>query len=366
MFLIDVISFNRATELARVLSCPAELFIKWKLTHELHCALTKNKNMCLEKRNLSQSLTSSTGFNVYVKKLARQHQPPYDTSEDEYDEHDLNSIPPENNTNDIFYYTTVSGSRDIIMHSKRIFVEPIVVTNNGFFYLGPVYKHETQVVQYILDYGNNNDSSQPQILDATAELERVSQNQQQLEQVQAEKVRARVQAFGQIEALIEGGEKSLVFLVHEWERLEKENMATQERVASENVADDTNDNSSQPLILDDTQKQFVKTILSARNGVHILTGGAGTGKTRTILELLRLNTGYTYICAPTGKAVANIRQKLVYDNDLFFISTIHFVLYNENAKNLFREASLIIIDEFSMVDLPLFSRLLTQVYGTPR
>ena len=70
-----------------------------------------------------------------------------------------------------------------------------------------------------------------------AELERVHQNQQKVDQVEAVKVEARVQAFGQIEALIEGGANSTVSLVHQWEWLEVENVAAQEleRVASESV-----------------------------------------------------------------------------------------------------------------------------------
>ena len=68
-----------------------------------------------------------------------------------------------------------------------------------------------------------------------AALERVRQHQQ--ERVEAGKVAARVQAFGQIEARIERGANSTVSLVHQWEWLEAETVAVQEleRVASESV-----------------------------------------------------------------------------------------------------------------------------------
>lgn len=172
------------------------------------------------------------------------------------------------------------------MPSKRMLAEPVVVTDDGFFYVARVYKQETKVLRYILDngvHGNTENSSQ-----------------------------------------------------------------------------------LQPLNLDDIQTQFVKTVLSAHGGVYILTGGAGTGKTRTIMELLRLYHGSTYVCAPTGKAVSNIKQKLidVTESDNFSLSTIHFVLYNNNAQIRLRNAGLIIIDEFSMVDLSLFSRLLKHVNAT--
>ena len=291
LFLIDVISFDRAAHLARVLCCPVQVRIKWNLKHELHLALTRKGHMCLHTQHLSQSLTRNPGFNAYVATLATQQRqtPLYNYVPPENNNaHDPNYIPPENEYNAFFFYTALSGgARDIIKQSKRMITEPVVVTDDGFLYLGPVYRYETKVVRYILNYG----------------------------------VRS-------------------------------------------NKCNNTNDSCQlQPLNLDDAQSQFVRTVLSANGGVHVLTGGAGTGKTRTIMELLRLYPGRTYVCAPTGKAVSNIKQKLVHDadDDFFSLSTIHCVLYSSNAQIRLGNARLIIIDEFSMVDLCLFSRLLRHV-----
>jgi hypothetical protein len=286
LFLIDVISFDRAADLARVLCCPVELRIKWNLKHELHLALTRKGHMCMQTRHLSQSLARNPGFTAYVATLAtRQRQTPLYNYVPPEKNNDPNYIPPENEYNAFFFYTTLSGARDIIKQSKRMITEPVVVTDDGFLYLGPVYRYETHVVRYILDYG----------------------------------------------------------------------------VRGNNTIDSCQ---LQPLNLDDAQSQFVRTVLSAHGGVHVLTGGAGTGKTRTIMELLRLYTGSKYVCAPTGKAVSNIKQKLVHDAD--WLSTIHCVLYSSNAQIRLGNARLIIIDEFSMVDLKLFSRLLMHVDDKPR
>ena len=131
------------------------------------------------------------------------------------------------------------------------------------------------------------------------------------------------------------------------------------------------------LSLDSAQLAFIDTVMRTDGGVHILTGGAGTGKTRTIMGLLQRFDQRTYVCAPTGKAISNIRQKLIEENSLLvryecedetshengsiFLSTIHRILYNETDAWQFSTASLVVIDEFSMVDLSLFSRVLAHV-----
>ena len=103
----------------------------------------------------------------------------------------------------------------------------------------------------------------------------------------------------------------------------------------------------------------------------IITGGPGTGKTTivsSIIELYKRVHKLTYsslmedivLLAPTGRASKRLTEK-----SLFPASTIHsFLKWNKEtdkfAVNEFNKskAKLVIIDEASMVDVPLFNSLL--------
>ncbi len=112
--------------------------------------------------------------------------------------------------------------------------------------------------------------------------------------------------------------------------------------------------------------------LSVMNGVMILTGGPGTGKTTTINELIRLflrQQMSVLLAAPTGRAAKRMTETTGYE-----ASTIHRLLeitangdddlervyFQRNEENPL-EADVIIIDEMSMVDLPLFHALVSAV-----
>lgn len=125
------------------------------------------------------------------------------------------------------------------------------------------------------------------------------------------------------------------------------------------------------LLLDELQKKAV--LESVRNGLFILSGGPGTGKTTTINTMIRffVSEGMDiFLAAPTGRAAKRMTEATGYE-----ARTIHRMLeingaLSEEQKNQVRferneenplEADVIIIDEMSMVDLPLFQSLLRAV-----
>jgi len=117
-----------------------------------------------------------------------------------------------------------------------------------------------------------------------------------------------------------------------------------------------------PLIFDGEnlyiQRYFVyqSRILKRLNELqlHIITGGPGTGKTTSLAKILknRLNEKIL-LAAPTGKAAFRMKESLASQGIELEAKTIHRLL---NRKPL--EANIIAIDECSMVDLPLMSKLL--------
>ena len=122
------------------------------------------------------------------------------------------------------------------------------------------------------------------------------------------------------------------------------------------------------ISLDDLQKKAV--IESVSNGVFILTGGPGTGKTTTINAMIRYfeSEGLEfYLAAPTGRAAKRMTETTGYE-----AKTLHRLLElngPSNAENTFAagfaknednpiEADVVIVDEMSMVDMFIFQALL--------
>ena len=129
------------------------------------------------------------------------------------------------------------------------------------------------------------------------------------------------------------------------------------------------------LQLDDMQRQAV--IEAVRHGVMILTGGPGTGKTTTINAMIQFfeSEGLDiYLAAPTGRAAKRMTEATGYE-----ARTIHRMLelahvpddderqmyYGRNEENPL-EVDVIILDEMSMVDLPLMHVLLRAVVAGTR
>ena len=124
------------------------------------------------------------------------------------------------------------------------------------------------------------------------------------------------------------------------------------------------------LELDSMQRTAV--VEAAGNGVLILTGGPGTGKTTTINAMIHYfeSEGMNLLlAAPTGRAAKRMTEATGYE-----AQTIHRLLEvsgnpeEEEQKNGFLrnrenplDADVVIIDELSMVDLPLMHALLDAV-----
>lgn len=121
--------------------------------------------------------------------------------------------------------------------------------------------------------------------------------------------------------------------------------------------------------LDELQREAV--LGAVRNGVFLLTGGPGTGKTTTINAMIRYfeSEGLDImLAAPTGRAAKRMTETTGCE-----ASTIHRMLelqggpeqgergtFQRNEENPL-ETDVIIIDEMSMVDLSLFHALLKAV-----
>ena len=127
---------------------------------------------------------------------------------------------------------------------------------------------------------------------------------------------------------------------------------------------------NEQIELDPMQHRAV--IESIKHGLLVLTGGPGTGKTTTINTMIRFfdSEGMSILlAAPTGRAAKRMTEATGYE-----AQTIHRLLevnvnpeeedsvggFLRNRQNPL-EADVIIIDEMSMVDLPLMHALLSAI-----
>lgn len=119
--------------------------------------------------------------------------------------------------------------------------------------------------------------------------------------------------------------------------------------------------------LDEHQVQAVKE--AVRNGLLIITGGPGTGKTTTINTIIRyfeIEGMNIFLAAPTGRAAKRMSETTGFE-----ARTIHRMLelnggmegsagFERNETNPL-ETDVVIIDEMSMVDITLMNSLLKAI-----
>ena len=149
----------------------------------------------------------------------------------------------------------------------------------------------------------------------------------------------------------------------ESENLPSQDMAIRKRL--ERMAENLS------MELDELQLKAVEE--SIKNGLFILSGGPGTGKTTTINMIIRYfeSEGMDiFLAAPTGRAAKRMTEATGFD-----AKTIHRLLelnsalsgddsrkanFERNQENPL-EADVVIIDEMSMVDIQLFQALLKAI-----
>ena len=118
------------------------------------------------------------------------------------------------------------------------------------------------------------------------------------------------------------------------------------------------------LILAASQREAVR--LALRSKVLVITGGPGVGKTtlvNAILEILRARTQNIALAAPTGRAAKRMREATGLE-----AKTLHRLLEADPARGGFKrheehqlDCELLVVDEVSMVDVPLLHSLLKAV-----
>ena len=124
------------------------------------------------------------------------------------------------------------------------------------------------------------------------------------------------------------------------------------------------------IVLDELQKNAV--MAAARNGVLVVTGGPGTGKTTTINAMIKYfeNQGCDIrLAAPTGRAAKRMTEATGYDaQTIHRLLELSGVLSEDSTGVVFErnelnplEADVVIIDEMSMVDIFLINHLLKAV-----
>lgn len=150
--------------------------------------------------------------------------------------------------------------------------------------------------------------------------------------------------------------------------LEAENLPTQDMAIRKRL-----ERMAENLFMELDELQLKAVEESIKNGLFILSGGPGTGKTTTINMIIRYfeSEGMDiFLAAPTGRAAKRMTEATGFE-----AKTIHRLLelnsalsdddtrranFERNQENPL-EADVVIIDEMSMVDIQLFQALLKAI-----
>jgi exodeoxyribonuclease V alpha subunit len=142
-----------------------------------------------------------------------------------------------------------------------------------------------------------------------------------------------------------------------------------------------------PLSPGKTDWQKIAAITAVTRSFSVISGGPGTGKTSIVVKILVLLLDQyegkqklrILLGAPTGKAASRLQEAvastgILQENiELSEATTLHRMLgtmpnspyFRHNAKN-FLAADVVIVDEASMVDLPLMAKLMQAVPHSTR
>ncbi len=117
------------------------------------------------------------------------------------------------------------------------------------------------------------------------------------------------------------------------------------------------------------QEHAVSTAVTAK--VAVVTGGPGVGKTtilNSVLRILQARSLRASLCAPTGRAARRLSESSGME-----AKTIHRLLEFDPGAGRFRrdrsrllETDVVVVDEVSMVDVPIMAALLQAVPDTAR
>ena len=155
-----------------------------------------------------------------------------------------------------------------------------------------------------------------------------------------------------------------------------------------------NINTITPLLNDyfNDESQKAAAIIALTQGFSIITGGPGTGKTTTVVKILALlqqqyieKPLHIALAAPTGKAAMRLQESIGFNKNTLpcsdeikalipeTVTTLHRLLgaklnspYFKHSKEHQLIYDVVVIDEASMVDLALMSKLLDALKPSAR
>jgi exodeoxyribonuclease V alpha subunit len=156
-----------------------------------------------------------------------------------------------------------------------------------------------------------------------------------------------------------------LYLRRYWEYEQQLAQAILRRAGTSSSARDNNE----------TDLQKVAAVRAVTTHFTVITGGPGTGKTRTVIDILALlhkqpgGKGLRIaLAAPTGKAAARLTESVRAANQTLEATTIHRLLgYLPNSPYFWHNAErplsadVVIVDEASMIDLALMAKLIAAV-----